>query len=307
MKQNSLFTPPFLKPGDKIGLVAPARKISENEILPVIKKIENIGYKVITGKNLFGEHHQFSGTDQERAADFQQMLDNKEIKVILCARGGYGSVRIVNALNFNRFKRYPKWIAGFSDITVFHSYINKLMRCETLHCAMPVNFTQENSGKSFEMMIQTLEGKIPDYAFRSNPLNKSGETTGQFTGGNLSMIYSLRGTPLDIDTRDKILFIEDIDEYLYHIDRMMMNLKTGNLLKNLSGLLCGAMTDMKDNTIPYGQHAFEIIHHVVDTYTFPYGFDFPAGHIDDNFPLIMGRKARLKITPDACSLTFMQP
>lgn len=291
-----LITPAFLKTGDKIGIAAPARKISMHELMPVLKTIESWGLNVILGKNLLKSHHQFAGSDQERAEDFQSFLDDKNIKAILCARGGYGSVKIIDQLDFSSFIETPKWIIGFSDITTFHSHIHSNFGIETLHAEMPVNFAKNTvADSSLKSIKKALFGEKLNYVIGGHFFNKKGRTTGRLTGGNLSMLYSLIGSVSDIDTRGKILFIEDLDEYLYHIDRMMMNLKRTGKLENLAGLVIGGMSDMNDNQIPFGKTANEIIFDIIKEYKYPVCYDFPAGHLDTNLALIMGRGIELEI------------
>jgi muramoyltetrapeptide carboxypeptidase len=298
-----MITPPYLKPGDKIGIVAPARSIDKDEIEHIVDLFKNHGFDVETGKNLFGKINQFSGTDKERANDIQQFLDNPNIKAIICARGGYGSIRTIDFLSFEKFIKQPKWFIGFSDITVFHSVINNL-GIETLHAPMPFSFNKPEFDKGiFNDMLSILQGKRISYTFPSHPLNSQGKAKGCLTGGNLSVLYSLRGTNADLKTHGKILFIEDIDEYLYHIDRMMMNFHFGGLLSQLRAIIVGDMTDMKDNTIPFGKNAFEIIAEHSKELCIPICYGFPAGHGKINRPLIMGREIVLEIGP-TCHLSF---
>ncbi|MDA3780570.1 MAG: LD-carboxypeptidase [Bacteroidales bacterium] len=291
-----MITPAYLQKGDKIGIVAPARKISLGEIALAIKIIKNWGFIPLLGKDLFNSNNQFSGTDKERADDMQEMLDDKDIKAIFCARGGYGSVKIIEYLNFEKFTKSPKWIVGYSDITVFHSYINTVLNTETLHATMPINFT---NNESIELLKTTLTGSKLSYKIKAHKYNKPGTTSGEIIGGNLSVLYSIAGTKYDIDTNNKILFIEDLDEYLYHIDRMMMNMKLSGKLDNLKGLIIGGMNKMNDNTIPYGKNAYKIINEVIKNYNYPVCFNFKAGHIEPNLPLILGRQISLNIVKDA--------
>jgi len=289
-----MITPAFLKKGNKIGIVAPARKISLQEITPAIKIIESWGFDVVLGKNLFKSKNQFAGTDKERADDMQEMLDNKEIKAIFCARGGYGTIKILEYFNFDKFIKSPKWLIGYSDITVLHSYINSVLKIETLHASMPINFANNNN-KSLELLKSTLSGNKLSYKVKPHKFNKPGTAIAEIVGGNLSVLYSIAGTKYDIDTNNKILFIEDLDEYLYHIDRMMMNLKLSGKLDNLKGLIIGGMNDMNDNKIPYGKSAYQIVYDIIKDCNFPVCFDFKAGHIEPNLPIILGRKISLNI------------
>jgi muramoyltetrapeptide carboxypeptidase len=244
---KSTLRPSDLKPGDRIGIVAPARKVSREEMAPAISILKEWGYEPVEGQNLYGEHDQFSGTDKERTADFQQMLDDVSVRAILCARGGYGSVRLIDQLDFSSFQKHPKWIVGYSDITVFHSHIIRHYDIRTLHAAMPVNFPANlRMNDSLQSLKDVLEGGNPEYKIPPHPFNRIGIAEGRLCGGNLSMLYNLNGTVSDIDTEGKILFLEDLDEYLYHIDRMMMNLKRSGKLQSLSGLVIGGMNDMND-------------------------------------------------------------
>jgi muramoyltetrapeptide carboxypeptidase len=294
--------PPHLKKGDKVRIVSTARKISEEEIRPAVEVLNKWGLIVVLGENLFKEQHQFSGTTDERTNDLQKALDDEMTKAVFCARGGYGTVKIIDELDFDRFIEYPKWVVGYSDVTVLHNHINQNFNIQTLHATMPINFPA-NTPESIESLQNALFGEEVNYEFDVNESNKKGETEGVLVGGNLSIIYSLTGTKSQIDTKGKILFIEDLDEYLYHIDRMMMNLKRAGILENLAGLVIGGMSDMNDNDIPYGKTAIEIIKETVLEYNFPVCFDFPAGHIDDNKALIMGSKIKLEVG-EKCSLKF---
>jgi muramoyltetrapeptide carboxypeptidase len=302
MTKTNLTAPPFLKPGDYIGIVAPARKISADELNPAIKELETWGFKVKLGKHVYSASHQFSGTDKERTADMQQMLDDNEVKAIIAARGGYGSVRIIDGLNFAKFRQHPKWIAGFSDITVFHSHIQTHFGIQTLHSTMPFNFS--NDAESTGLLQKALLGEVREYKIDKQPLNRKGGNTGLLCGGNLSLLYALAGTPSDIDTAGKILFLEDLDEYLYHIDRMMMQLKRSGKLAHLNGLVIGGFSEMKDNIIPFGEIAEQIIMEAVGEYKYPVCFGFPAGHGLKNFPLYMGRNIELTVDDKNVTLKY---
>lgn len=284
--------PEFLKKGDKIGIVACARKISKEELQPAIDIFQNWGLEVVLGKNIFNADNQFSGTDEERAADLQNMLNDTSIKAVISARGGYGTVRIIDKLDFSTFKKHPKWIIGYSDITVLHSHIHN-MGIQTLHATMPINFKVNE--EATETLRKALFGEEIHYSFESHALNKNGKAEGILVGGNLSLLYALCGSNSDIDTKRKILFIEDLDEYLYHIDRMMMNLKRSGKLSELAGLIVGGMSDMKDNAIPFGKTAEAIILDAVKEYKYPVCFHFPCGHIDRNLAIILGRKVELEV------------
>ncbi|MBL7888996.1 MAG: LD-carboxypeptidase [Bacteroidia bacterium] len=284
--------PEFLKKGDKIGIVACARKISKEELQPAIDILQNWGLEVVLGKNIFNAEHQFSGTDEERAADLQSMLDDTSIKAVISARGGYGTVRIIDKLDFSTFKKQPKWIIGYSDITVLHSHIHN-MGIQTLHATMPINFKVNE--EATETLRKALFGEELRYTFEPHALNKNGKAEGVLVGGNLSLLYALCGSNSDINTNGKILFIEDLDEYLYHIDRMMMNLKRSGKLSGLAGLIVGGMSDMKDNAVPFGKTAEAIILDAVKEYNYPVCFHFPCGHIDRNLAVVLGKKVQLTV------------
>jgi len=288
--------PPYLKAGDSVGIVAPARKITYSELEPSIRIFNEWGLNVVLGDAIFNSDNQYSGTDSERAQDFQKMLDDENIKAIFCARGGYGTVRIIDKLDFAKFIKNPKWIVGYSDITVLHSHIHNISGIETLHAAMPVNFSgSDYSTATLATLKNALFGKSLKYTIKAHPLNKEGVAQGVLVGGNLSVLYSLIGSKSDTDTKDKILFIEDLDEYLYHIDRMMMCLKRAGKLDHLSGLIVGGMNKMNDNTVPFGKTPYEIIKETINEYAFPVCFNFPAGHIKDNRAIIMGRRINMQI------------
>jgi len=295
----NLIQPEFLKKGDTIGIVACARKISAEELQPAIDILKSWGLNVKTEKNIFNINHQFSGTDEERAEDLQTMLNDSSIKAIISARGGYGTVRIIDKIDFTIFKKAPKWIVGYSDITVLHSHIHN-MGIQTLHATMPINFGVDADATN--SLRKVLFGETIEYNIPTHPLNKKGTAEGILIGGNLSLLYALCGSASDIDTKEKILFIEDLDEYLYHIDRMMMNLKRSGKLSGLAGLVVGGMSDMKDNTVPFGKTAEEIILDAVKEYTYPVCFNFPAGHIDKNMALVFGKKVNLRVSENVVIL-----
>ncbi len=300
-----LISPPILKAGDAVGIIAPARRITWEEVQPALAQFQSWGLRVVLGEHLFGDYHQFSGTDKQRGHDFQQMIKNPDIKAIICARGGYGTIKLLDYINLRDLQREPKWVVGYSDITVLHSILNSWYKMETIHGIMPINFPITGMGNiSTESLRRVLFGESPEYCFVTHQLNRPGIARGELCGGNLSVLYSIAATDADINTDGKILFLEDLDEYLYHIDRMMMNLKRSGKLSNLAGLVVGGMTNMSDNAIPYGKDALEIIRLAVADYNYPVCFGFPAGHQDENLALIMGRSATLKVEENACSLVF---
>ena len=295
--------PPYLKTGDTIGIVAPARKVNRNEMEFAIRWWEEKGFRIVLGKYLFAENHQYAGTDEERLEDFQNMLNNSEIKAIFCARGGYGTLRIIDKLDFLSFNLEPKWICGFSDITVLHAHINKICNVATIHSTMPVSMNGIHT-ENLETLYQTLIGNPHHYEWSPCLLNRNGECTGRLVGGNLSLLYALSGSISDMNTAGKILFIEDVDEYLYHIDRMMLQLKRSGKLENLAGLLVGSFTKIKDNEIAFGKTVEQIISEHCETYNFPIAFNFPAGHDEKNLALKMGEIYQLNI--DSTRVSFQE-
>jgi len=296
--------PPFLKKGDEIRIISTARKISRKELEPAVNFLKSEGYKVSFGNNIFKEDHQFSGCDAERASDLQEALDDSGIRVIWLARGGYGTHRIIEKLNLDKFIENPKWIVGYSDVTVLHAFIYSRADAATLHATMPINFLNQKR-ESFTQMLALLSGKSIVYEIENHPYNRGGETKGVLIGGNLSIIYSLTGTNYFDVPENSILFIEDLDEYLYHVDRMMMNLRLAGVLDRISGLIVGGMSDMNDNTIPFGKNAEEIINAHSKDYNFPVAFGFPAGHINENLPLRLGAEIRLLVNEKYSRIEFI--
>lgn len=289
---KNMITPQYLNKGDKIAIVAPAGKIKSKIVDSAVKVIEDWGLKVVSGDNIFNDHFQYAATDKERLQDFQKALDNKEIKAILCARGGYGLIRIIDKLDFTNFQKNPKWIVGFSDITILHSHIYTNYGIETIHGTMTAGLKDSASAESLR---KALFGKTLSYQINTHPLSVTGNTRGVLIGGNLAILCSLLGSESDTDTSDKILLIEDTGEYLYRLDRMMWQMKRAGKLENLAGLIVGGMTDMKDNDHPFGKTAYEIIAEAVGDYNYPVCFGFPSGHRDDNRALILGRQAVLSV------------
>lgn len=300
--QISMKIPPNLKKGDTIAIVATARKNIDDNLKPAIDLLHRWGLEVVIGKTIGLDDNQLAGTDVQRAEDFQQQLDNPNIKAIWCVRGGYGTVRMIDLLDFKKFKQSPKWIIGFSDVTVIHSYINNL-NIATIHGAMPVTIGKAST-EAVESLRKSLFGESLEYEIPSETSNRLGTAKGELVGGNLSILYSLMGSNAQIDCKGKILFIEDLDEYLYHIDRMMMSLKRCGCFDNLNGLIVGTMTKMKDNDIPWGKNANQIIEDVTKEYSFPVLFNFPAGHFRDNRALIFGKQVSLELNKETSKLTF---
>jgi muramoyltetrapeptide carboxypeptidase len=256
--------------------------------------LESWGLKVLVGDTVGKADHQYGGNDTERRADLQRMLNNPEVKAVVSARGGYGTVRIMDDLDFSSFMNHPKWIVGFSDLTFLHAQLNCNIGVESLHATMPLTMPA-NSPESIGSLRQALFGEKLEYEFPAHPLNRSGDMQGEIIGGNLSILYSILGTRTILQTSNSILFIEDLDEYLYHIDRMMMALKRAGKFNHLKGLVVGGLTEMKDNAVPFGKTAEEIVSEHVQEYDFPVCFGYPAGHIADNRALFLGRDAKIKV------------
>lgn len=294
-----MYRPPFLKQGDKVAITAPARCIEQEEIQFAIHVLEGWGLQVIVGATIGKKNHQLSGTDAERTKDFQQFLDDISVKAIFAARGGYGTVRMMDNLLYTKFLDHPKWIVGFSDITILHSHLNSVMGIQSLHATMPVSF-EKNTPEAIQSLKDALFGQSLEYHFSSHPLNRNGEMQGEVVGGNLSLLYSLLGTKTLLLTTGKILFLEDLDEYLYHIDRMITALKRAGKFQGIAGLIVGGMTDMNDNRMPWGTTAEEIIREHVAEYSFPVCFGFPAGHINDNRSIVLGREAKVVVGEGEC-------
>ena len=300
--QTSMITPPYLQKGDTVAILATARKHIVKSMQPTIDLLESWGLTVVIGKSIGLEENQLAGNDEQRAADLQEQLDNPNIKAIWCARGGYGTVRVVDLVDFTQFKKSPKWLVGFSDVTVLHNHLNT-MGYKSILGSMPISLAKA-SKEAVESLRLSLFGQPLQYAIDPHPMNRLGKASGELVGGNLSILYSLLGSPSAIDCKDKILYIEDLDEYLYHIDRMMMNLKRNGCLESLKGIIVGSMTDMKDNDIPWGKNALEIVQDVTKQYNIPVIFNFPAGHIHDNRALILGNNVTIEVTENCSTVVF---
>ncbi len=288
--------PPFLKAGDTIGIVSTARKISREAIQPAIAILKDWGFKVKSGITIGAERNQFAGSDELRIQDFQSMADDPEVAAILCAKGGYGTIRIIDQLDFTSFHNQPKWIAGYSDVTVLHAHMNNVLGLPSIHCLMPSGFPEAPAEKaSVNSILETLTGRTKTISADTHPLNQNGWGEGKLIGGNLSMLYNLIGSKEDFEPNGKLLFIEEVDEYLYHVDRMLWGLKRAGKFKWLRGLIVGGMTDMNDNEIPYGQTAEEIIYHHTEAFDFPVCFGFPAGHHEHHLAFYLGTQIRLDV------------
>jgi muramoyltetrapeptide carboxypeptidase len=296
--------PPCLKKGDTIALVCTARKFMPEDAKPAIELLESWGLKAKLGNTIGLDSCQLGGTDTERITDFQAMMDDENVKGIWVARGGYGTVRIIDSLDFTKFKKHPKWIIGFSDVTVLHSQLNA-ERIASLHSIMPFTVPKA-SDEVKETLRKALFGEELSYVVPSKSYDKIGKASGELVGGNISILYSLLGSKSAIDTNGKILFIEDLDEYLYHIDRMMQNIKRNGYFKNVKGIIVGSMADMHDNEIPFGQNEVQIISEIAKEHDIPIAFEFPAGHQADNRSLILGKQVDFEVNEKEVILKFKE-
>lgn len=302
--------PPYLKKGDLIGITSPAGYITHEEILPAVRVMESWGYKIRLGKTIGRRDATFGGTDEERRADLQQMLNDREIRAIMCARGGYGSVRVVDGLKWTMLREHPKWIIGFSDITVLHSHILRNLGIASIHSKMcnsfPDNWEKADATQkdTIESIRKALSGERMQYPIAANPNNRNGTATGVLTGGNLKTIETLAGSVSDIHTNNKILFVEDTGEYLYSIDRMFWNLERTGKLDRLAGLIIGGFKVKQDDPgEEFGKNLQQIVLEKVKKYSYPVCFDFPVGHQRDNFALKCGIPHKLIVQTGACTLT----
>lgn len=289
--------PPYLKKGDTIGIVCPAGYMALDKVQTCITTLQEWGYNVKVGKTVGGDSQTyFSGTDEERLTDFQQMLDDDEVKTILCGRGGYGMGRIIDKIDFKKFRKQPKWIVGYSDITVLHSHLYSNYYISSLHAPMAGAFNEEGYKNEFVLSLKNvLQGKRIKYSCPAHEFNRKGEAVGELTGGNLALLAHLTGTNSDSKTKGRILFIEDVGEYSYNVDRMLHQLKRSGKLSRLAGLIVGGFTDMKDTERPFGKLVYEIIREVIKEYDYPVCFDFPVSHTDRNYALKVGVGYKLKI------------
>lgn len=293
-----MITPKPLSKGSKIAIVATARFITESDIEYSVQYLRDNGFEPVYDERLFAVSGQFAGSDDFRANVLQSYLDNADIDAILCARGGYGTIRIIDKLKFDKFINKPKWIIGYSDVTVLHAKMQSL-GFESIHASMPINF-HDNTEAALTSIIDALTSQDLYYEIKNSPLNIQGEAEAEIVGGNISVLYSMLGSSTFPDTKGKILFLEDLDEYLYHIDRMMFAFERAGIFDGIKGLIVGGLTKMHDNNIPFGKTAEDIILERVADKGIPVCFNFPAGHIDDNRAIILGRKIRFSIRNAQC-------
>ena len=304
--KTQLIQPEHLKSGDTISILAPSGVLNnfDKKIEKAINIFKSWGLNVVLGNHIYDKNGHFAGTDKNREKDFQKALDNKNIKAIWCARGGYGAVRIIDKLNFDNYLKNPKWIIGFSDITVIHNKLN-FLNSESIHAMMITGFEDiGQNNDSLSKLKNVLFGDSLSYSITSNKNNKTGKSEGIIVGGNLTLIQSTIGSKTELKMKDKILFIEEIGEYAYHIDRMLYSLKRAGYFENCKGLIVGQISDVKKNTTDFGRSINELILDVLDEYNFPILFDFPAGHEKTNFPIILGRKVILDVSKSESKVIF---
>ncbi len=293
-----------LKQGDKVGILSTARWIPDEDIEFAEQVIRSWGLIPVYGNSIYARFHQFAGDDALRGKDLQDFLDDPSIRAILFARGGYGTIRILDRIDFTQFMHHPKWICGFSDITVLHAHVNDKLGLPTLHSCMPITWSK-NSEAALTSLKDALFGKSTDYIVEPHGLNQYGTANAELIGGNLSILYSLLGTRFGFSTDHKVLFIEDVDEYLYHVDRMMMSMQLAGKLSSLKGLIVGGMSEMKDNLVRFGKTAEEIILDHVSELNIPVCFGFPAGHIDDNRSLIFKKEIQLNVSETGSTIRYL--
>jgi len=295
--------PPYLKKGDKIAIVCPAKKLPTN-INAAIATLEAWGLTVEIGATVTGAYHQFSGTDEQRRADLQQYLDDPSIRAIIAARGGYGTLRIIDKLDFTAFNKNPKWLVGFSDITILLSHALSSLQVQSIHGQMPYTF-DASTPAALQSLKDSLFGDPLQYDHVSEFNNRDGNTEGILIGGNLTLLIALEGSASEMDYEDKILFLEDVGEHEYSIDRMMRMLKRKGKLSKLKGLIVGAFNEISEESIPFGQTPEEIIWDLVKEYDYPVCFNFPTGHIEDNRAMVLGKNVSLNVNQNNVQLKFL--
>lgn len=298
-----LIAPPALQIGDLVYLCAPAKAIEENYVVAAEIWLQSIGLRAIRSTNLTGRHHYFSGTEFERLADLQEGLDHPEAKAIWCVRGGYGCIQIADGLQWAQFIREPKWLIGFSDICVLHHQIQTL-GFQSMHATMALNI-EKNSALAKQRLHELLFGQKKSFQIPANNFNKLGSASGVLIGGNLSIVFSMLATPECYNFSESILFIEDLAEHLYHIDRMLHALRKSGALEQINGLIIGGMTDLEDTDVPFGKSLEALILAHFTYRKIPICFDFPAGHIDDNQALLLGASVELTVNESTSTLSYL--
>jgi muramoyltetrapeptide carboxypeptidase len=297
-----MIQPPALNPGDLIYITAPAKFMDAQAVTYAKKHLEENGFKVLISKNCFGSHNYFSGTDEERLSDFQFGIDHPDVRAILCARGGYGSIRLVDRINWANMLREPKWLIGFSDITVFHHRLNSL-GVQSIHGSMPINF-EKNTDEALKTLLGSITGNFTSFVEAPNKSNKAGIATGNLIGGNLSIIYSMLGTTDQYDFEDAILFLEDVGEHYYQVERMIFALGKAGVFEKIKGLIIGGMTELEDTDPPLGRSIEEIILEQLRFSNMPVIFNFPTGHINDNRALVIGKHIKISVNDNKTIVSY---
>nr|WP_321244614.1 LD-carboxypeptidase [uncultured Psychroserpens sp.] len=306
-KETALIQPPYLKAGDTVAIVAPSGilKNRTDEVDQAVALLKSWGLHAVVGKHVFSKGNHFAGTDLQRCEDFQNALDDPKISAIWCARGGYGTVRILDKLDYTKFKSNPKWLIGYSDITALHNQFHN-EGFQSIHALMCVSLPEDISEikETVDTFKSTLFGKPVDYTLEGSTYNRVGEASGPLVGGNLTILHTMLGSQESIDTSGKVLFIEEIGEYKYHIDRMLQSLKRAGYFDNCAGVLVGGMSKMRKNTTPWGTSVEQLILDALSEYDFPIAFNMPAGHEKDNRAMVMGATIKLKVSKEKSTVVF---
>jgi muramoyltetrapeptide carboxypeptidase len=297
-----MIIPPYLKPGDGVAVIASSRMVAAPELELALATLQKWGLRPVEGKHLYSTYKRWAGTDEQRAADLQWALDDNSIKAVFFARGGNGIIRILDRIDFSGLSANPKWLIGYSDVTFLHAHLHKVCKMASLHATMLTVYYK--SQEAVESIRKCLFGEKIRYTCEGHELNRPGHAIGVLTGGNISLLHTLSGTKEEIETEGKILLIEDLDENLHHLDRMLIHLKRAGKLQRLAGLLVGGLNDMKDDPVPFGMSPEEIVLDAVKEYDYPVAFGFPAGHIDRNLALYLGCEAKLRADGKSSSLEF---
>jgi muramoyltetrapeptide carboxypeptidase len=302
--KEKIIQPPFLKPGEMVAIISPSGVIEEEKILKAISVIEAWGLNVVTGSNVYKSDGPFAGSDKERLSDLQWAIDRCDIKAVFCSRGGYGISRIIDKVNFSALKKNPKWFIGFSDITVLHQWLYKVCGIMSVHGEMPLNYSNPEKSENNILSLKNVLYGNPDPIRWDGESLRSKKVKGVLTGGNLSLLYSLIGTPAEPDTKGKILFIEEVGEYYYHLDRMLTSLRLAGKLEGLGAFLVGGLSKMEEGRIPWGRTAESIISDIVSCYDYPVFYGFPAGHITENYALIIGKEVIIETNNNYSTLIY---
>jgi muramoyltetrapeptide carboxypeptidase len=307
--QTALIQPPYLKAGDTVAIVAPSGilKNRNDEVQQAIDLLQSWGLNALVGKHVFSKSDHFAGTDDERCEDFQKALDDPSVSAIWCARGGYGTVRILDKLDYSSFRNHPKWIIGYSDITALHNQVHN-EGFQSIHALMCVSLTKDLNGikETIATFKSTIFGQPVSYTLEGSNYNRVGNSSGPLVGGNLTMLHTMLGSQTSIDMTGKILFIEEIGEYKYHIDRMLQSLKRAGYFENCKGVIVGDMTKLRKNTTLWGASVEQLVLDALEGYDFPIAFNMPAGHEKDNRAMVLGMTVELKVDKDKSTLIFLE-